>query len=197
MNDLNDLITKAQELREKGLRSGEIADELNISRETATWLLTRSKSSQEPVPKDIYVNWSEIGENAERLRFVSLALVDMILETGDPDVVIGVALSGLPLATLVADEIGAELAVFVPQKQKGSEDDGIKGSFSQNFADIAGKSCAIVDDVITTGSTATEIIESIKEMRATPLAIAVLINKKGIDQVQNVPIRSLVQITIF
>jgi orotate phosphoribosyltransferase len=197
MNDLNDLISKAQELREKGLRSGEIADELNISRETATWLLTRSKSSQEPVPKDIYVNWSEIGENAERLRFVSLALVDMILETGDPDVVIGVALSGLPLATLVADEIGAELAVFVPQKQKGSENDGVKGSFSQNFADIAGKSCAIVDDVITTGSTAIEIIESIKEMQATPLSVAVLINKKGIDQVQNVPIRSLVQITIF
>ncbi|MFZ0011357.1 MAG: orotate phosphoribosyltransferase-like protein [Halobacteriota archaeon] len=197
MNDLNDLISKAQELREKGLRSGEIADELNISRETATWLLTRSKSSQEPVPKDIYVNWSEIGQNAGRLRFVSLALVDMILETGDPDVVIGVTLSGLPLATLVADEIGAELAVFVPQKQKGSENDGVKGSFSQNFADIAGKSCAIVDDVITTGSTAIELIESIKEMQATPLSVAVLINKKGIDQVQNVPIRSLVQITIF
>jgi orotate phosphoribosyltransferase len=197
MNDLNDLISKAQELRENGLRSGEIADELNISRETATWLLTRSKSPQEPVPKDIYVNWSEIGQNAERLRFVSLALVDMILETGDPDVVIGVALSGLPLATLVADEIGAELAVFVPQKQKGSENDGVKGSFSQNFADIAGKSCAIVDDVITTGSTAIELIESIKEMQATPLSVAVLINKKGIDQVQNVPIRSLVQITIF
>ena len=197
MNDLKDLISKAQELRENGLRSGEIADELNISRETATWLLTRSKSSQEPVPKDIYVNWSEIGQNAERLRFVSLALVDMILETGDPDVVIGVALSGLPLATLVADEIGAELAVFVPQKQKGSENDGVKGSFSQNFANIAGKSCAIVDDVITTGSTAIELIESIKEMQATPLSVAVLINKKGIDQVQNVPIRSLVQITIF
>ncbi|MGA7076296.1 MAG: orotate phosphoribosyltransferase-like protein [Halobacteriota archaeon] len=197
MNDLNDLISKAQELHEKGLRAGEIADELNISRETATWLLTRSETSREPVPKDIYVNWSEIGQNAERLRFVSLALVDMILETGDPDVVVGVALSGLPLATLVADEIGAELAVFVPQKQKGSENDGVKGSFSQNFADIAGKSCAIVDDVITTGSTATEIIEVIKEMQATPLSVAVLINKKGISQVQNVPIRSLVQITIF
>lgn len=197
MNDLNDLISKAQELHENGLRSGEIADELNISRETVTWLLTRSKTSQEPVPKDIYVNWSEIGQNAERLRFVSLALVDMILETGDPDVVVGVALSGLPLATLVADEIGAELAVFVPQKQKESENEGVKGSFSQNFADIAGKSCAIVDDVITTGRTATDIVEVIKEMQATPLSVAVLINKKGIDQVQNVPIRSLVQITIF
>jgi HTH-type transcriptional regulator, activator of D-glucose/D-fructose catabolism len=197
MNDLNDLISKAQELHEKGLRSGEIADELNISRETATWLLTRSETSREPAPKDIYVNWSEIGQNAERLRLVSLALVDMILETGDPDVVVGVALSGLPLATLVADEIGAELAVFVPQKQRGPQDDGIKGSFSQNFADIAGKSCAIVDDVITTGSTATEIVEVIKETQATPLSVAVLINKKGISQVQNVPIRSLVQITIF
>jgi orotate phosphoribosyltransferase len=197
MNDLNDLISRAQELHEKGLRSGEIADELNISRETATWLLTRSETSKEPAPKDIYINWSEVGQNAERLRFVSLALVDMILETGDPDVIVGVALSGLPLATLVADEIGAELAVFVPQKQKGSENDGVKGSFSQNFADIAGKSCAIVDDVITTGNTATEIVELIKEMKATPLSVAVLINKKGISQVQSVPIRSLVQITIF
>jgi orotate phosphoribosyltransferase len=189
MTDLNDLISNAQELHAKGLRSGEIADELNISRDTATWLLTRSETSRGPVPKDIYVNWSEIGQNAERLRFVSLALVDMILETGAPDVVVGVALSGLPLATLVA--------VFVPQKQKGSENESFKGSFSQNFADIAGKNCAIVDDVITTGSTATEIVKVIKEMQATPLSIAVLINKKGIRQVLDVPIRSLVRITIF
>jgi orotate phosphoribosyltransferase len=180
MTDLNDLISNAQELHAKGLRSGEIADELNISRDTATWLLTRSETSRGPVPKDIYVNWSEIGQNAERLRFVSLALVDMILETGAPDVVVGVALSGLPLATLV-----------------GSENESFKGSFSQNFADIAGKNCAIVDDVITTGSTATEIVKVIKEMQATPLSIAVLINKKGIRQVLDVPIRSLVRITIF
>ncbi len=197
MKDLNDLIQKAVELHEKGLRSGEIADELNVSRETATWLLTRSKTSQEPVPKDIYVNWSEIGENSERLRFIALALADMILETGDPEVVVGVALSGLPLATLVADEIGADLAVFVPQKQKGFEGAQIKGSFSQNFADITGKSCAIVDDVITTGSTATEIVDIIKEMKGTSLVVAVLINKKGIREAQGVPIRSLVRVTIF
>jgi orotate phosphoribosyltransferase len=197
MKDLNDLISNAQELHAKGLRSGEIADELNVSRDTATWLLTRSETLRGPVPKDIYVNWSEIGQNAERLRFVSLALVDVILETGNPDVIVGVALSGLPLATLVADELEAELAVFVPQKQRGSENESFKGSFSQNFADIAGKSCAIVDDVITTGSTTTEIVKVIKEMKATPLSVAVLINKKGITEVLDVPIRSLVRITIF
>ena len=197
MKDLNDLIRKAVELREKGLRSGEIADELNVSRETATWLLTRSKTSQEPAPKDIYVNWSEIGENSERLRFIALALVDMILETGDPEVVAGIALSGLPLATLVADEIGTDLAVFVPQKQRGSEGEQVKGSFSQNFADVTGRSCAMVDDVITTGSTATEIVDIIKEAKGTPLAVAVLINKKGIRDVKGVPIHSLVRVTIF
>jgi orotate phosphoribosyltransferase len=197
MNDLNDLISKAKELHEKGLRSGEIADELNISRETATWLLTRSKTSPEPMPKDLYVNWSEIGQNADRLRFISLALVDMILESGDPEVVVGVALSGLPVATLVADELGAELAVFVPRKQTGSENEKVTGSFSHNFSDIAGKSCAIVDDVITTGSTATELIEAIKELQAKPLSMAVIIDKKGINEVQSVPIRSLVKISIF
>jgi orotate phosphoribosyltransferase len=119
------------------------------------------------------------------------------LETGNPDVIVGVALSGLPLATLVADELEAELAVFVPQKQRESENESFKGSFSQNFADIAGKSCAIVDDVITTGSTTTEIVKVIKEMKATPLSVAVLINKKGITEVLDVPIRSLVRITIF
>ena len=197
MKDLNDLIKKAIELREKGLRSGEIADELNVSRETATWLLTRSTASREPMPKDIYVNWSEIGESSQRLKYVSLALVDMILEHGNPEVIIGIALSGVPLATLVADEIGAELAVFLPKNQKSSEAEDVIGSFSQNFTDVEGKRCAVVDDVITSGTTMVEIIGILTEMKATPLAVAVLINKKGIRDIQNVPIRSLINMTIF
>jgi len=197
MKDLNDLIKKAVELREKGLRSGEIADELNVSRETATWLLTRSTTSREPMPKDIYVDWSEIGECSQRLKYVSLALVDMILEHDRPDVIIGIALSGVPLATLVADEIGAELAVFLPKKQKSPEVEGVTGSFSQNFTDVEGKRCAVVDDVITSGATMVEIVGILTELKATPLSVAVLINKKGIRDIQNVPIRSLVNVTIF
>lgn len=197
MKDLNDLIKKAVELSEKGLRSGEIADELNVSRETVTWLLTRSTTSAEPKPKDIYVNWSEIGESSQRLKYVSLALADMILENGSPDIIIGIALSGVPLATLVADEIGAELAVFLPKKQKWSEAEDVTGSFSQNFADVEGKRCAVVDDVITSGTTIVEIIERLKDLRATPLSVAVLINKKEIRDIQNVPVRSLINVTIF
>ncbi len=197
MKDLNDLIKKAVELREKGLRSGEIADELNVSRETVTWLLTRSTTSAEPKPKDIYVNWSEIGESSQRLKYVSLALADMILENGSPDVIVGIALSGVPLATLVADEIGAELAVFLPKKQKWTEAEDVTGSFSQNFADVEAKRCAVVDDVITSGTTIVEIIERLNDLGATPLSVAVLINKKEIHDIQNVPVRSLINVTIF
>ncbi len=197
MKDLNDLIKKAVELREKGLHSGEIADELNVSRETVTWLLTRSTTSAEPKPKDIYVNWSEIGESSQRLKYVSLALADMILENGSPDIIVGIALSGVPLATLVADEIGAELAVFLPKKQKWSEAENVTGSFSQNFADVGAKRCAVVDDVITSGTTIVEIIERLKDLEATPLSVAVLINKKEIRDIQNVPVRSLINVTIF
>ena len=103
----------------------------------------------------------------------------------------------MPLATLVADEIGAELAVFLPKKQKSSEAEGVTGSFSQNFTDVEGKRCAVVDDVITSGATMVEIIGILTELKATPLSVAVLINKKGIRDIQNVPIRSLVNVTIF
>ncbi len=43
MNNIEDLIQKALELQSYGLVTGQIADELNVSRETVIWLLTRSK----------------------------------------------------------------------------------------------------------------------------------------------------------
>jgi len=68
MNNIEDLIQKASELQSYGLVTGKIADELNVSRETVTWLLTRSKKGEiTPAPKDISVNWNSIGKNAIRL----------------------------------------------------------------------------------------------------------------------------------
>ncbi|MGE5409889.1 MAG: hypothetical protein ACM3MI_02940, partial [Clostridiales bacterium] len=75
MNNIEDLIQKALELQSYGLVTGQIADELNVSRETATRLLTRSKKGEKtPAPKDIFVTWNSIGKNAPRLHKVSLAL---------------------------------------------------------------------------------------------------------------------------
>ena len=61
MKGIEDLIQKAVELQSNGLITGQIANELNVSRETVTWLLNRSKKEVLSLaPKDISVNWSSI-----------------------------------------------------------------------------------------------------------------------------------------
>ena len=199
MKDIEDLIQKAVELQSNGLITAQIADELNVSRETVTWLLTRSKKEEKtPAPKDISVNWSSIGKSAQRLHNISLALCDMVLETlektnAEVDVVVGIAANGIPLASMMAYELGADLAIY---HRKGQDiiHKGHRGTISRNFGSVAGKNCVIVDDVITTGSTSMEVIQQLREMDAKPRVIAVLVDKKGADTISNVPIQSLVRI---
>lgn len=200
MKNIEDLIQKAVELQSNGLVTGQIADELNVSRETVTWLLTRSKKEvSAPAPKDISVNWSNIGKSATRLHYISLALCDMVLETlektnSEVDVVVGVAASGIPLASMMANELGTDFALYHSRKGQDVVQPGQRGTISRNFGSVAGKNCVIVDDVITTGSTIMEVIELLREMGAKPRAVVVLVDKKGADMIANVPIQSLVRI---
>ena len=199
MKDIEDLIQKAVELQSNGLIIAQIADELNVSRETVTWLLTRSKKEETiPAPKDISVNWSNIGKSAKRLHYISLALCDMVFETLEKinvevDVVVGIAANGVPLASMMAYELDADLAVY-HRKGHSSVQKDRKGTISRNFGSVAGKSCIIVDDVITTGATSMEVIEQLREMDAKPRVVVVLVDKKGVDTIYNVPIQSLVRI---
>lgn len=202
MRNVNDLIEKAIELRDRGLRSGEIADELNISRETATWLLTRAKKETgAPVPKDIYIDWSMIGRSSSRLMLVATSIADMLEEALNEmdagiDVVVGVALNGVPLANTIAYQYGAELAVVHPGKHRAEESKGIESqaTLSENYASVKGKRCVIVDDVITSGSTIEETVKLIEDHGGETMAVAVIIDKKGADTIASVPIYSLIKI---
>ncbi len=201
MKTIDELIQKAVELQAGGLSAGQIADELNVSRETATWLLVHAKKRDiTQAPKDIYIDWSNIGRSSNRQRFIANALIDMILdcleEGEEVDVVIGVALSGIPLANLVADELGCEFATYHPNKQRwepGSKDTG--GTISQNFAQVDGKNCVIIDDVVTTGTTLSEAVAVVEGTGGKPVAIAVLVDKKGIEDIQGIPVNALLRVT--
>ncbi len=200
MKTIDQLIDSAEELMNQGLTQGEIADELNVSRETASWLVAQSDQqapkSQETRPLDVHVDWSAIGRDGYRLTHLGSIMADLLRhEGGDVDLTIGIGKSGAPLATVISQELETDISVYMPSKYQWNPDTdgGGTGSFSQNFARIRGRDCFIVDDNIDTGQTMTETIEQVKEHGGTPRAGVVLTDKLGQDEIQGVPIYSLIE----
>ena len=195
------LINKAQELRQHGFTTGEIADELNVSMDTARWLTLQKAEDKTEAPVDFAINWKSIGGNSTRLSYVSGALSDMALSHGEADTVVGIAVSGVPFATVMADfiedmtGIDTSLAIFHPNKHRkdidATEDEG---TISTNFGSVEGKKVVIVDDVITSGKTAREVIHTVKDLGGEPTCVTVLIDKAGLSEIEGVPVESLIKV---
>ncbi len=199
----NKLIQKAQELRQHGFTTGEIADELNVSMDTARWL-TLQKATEERVeaPVDFAINWNSLGGSSTRLRYVSGALSDMALSHGEAEVIVGIAVSGIPFATMMADflddmsSVETSLAIFHPNKhRKDIDKTDDEGTISTNFGSVSDKKVVIVDDVITSGKTVREVIHTVKDNGGDPICVAVLIDKAGLSEIEGVPIESLIKVS--
>ncbi|WP_456469647.1 orotate phosphoribosyltransferase-like protein [Archaeoglobus sp.] len=192
MTKIETLVERAKKLKEKGLTTEEIADELNVSRETAMWLLTRVT---ETPPSDIYVEWRELTKPA-RLRHIASAVADMIKSEikEDIDVVVGIATSGIPLASMVAEELDCELAIYYPRKFKVEDEKPRGGILSENFARVAGKKCVIIDDIISTGRSIKEAAEVIEANEGKAICAAVIVNKKGGKEIDSLPVLSMLKI---
>jgi len=205
MKNVDDLIESAADLAARGLSKGEIADELNVSRETASWLVERGGGDSEAAadrpdrgsPADIHVDWSAIGRDSARLRHVSRALADLLSKHGDEiDLTVGIEKAGAPIATMVGTELETDLCSYAPRKHRWEDGDieDLGGSFSRNFADIRNRECYVVDDTITSGTTMRETVEAIRERGGEPVACAVMVDKQGVEDVAGVPVYSLVQV---
>ncbi|WP_246983759.1 transcriptional regulator GfcR [Halorientalis marina] len=204
MKNIDDLMTSAAELADRGLSKGEIADELNVSRETASWLVERSGKSTAAVaqegpggPEDIHVDWNAIGRDSNRLGHVGSAMADLLSKQGEEvDLTIGIEKAGAPLATTVARELDTDLGTYAPRKHQWDDDDmdDLGGTFSRNFAQIRDRECYVVDDTITSGTTMTETVQAIRDQGGEPVACVVLVDKQGTDEIEGVPVYSLVQV---
>jgi orotate phosphoribosyltransferase len=218
MSSLDDLIGRAKMLLGEGHSPGQIADELSLSMETVTWLLTQAKGTT--APKDVHIDWTPVSSYAPLLddtarmllsRFYLAQRDEIRKDSGDPsngldqlhnyaepgspaaDVIVGIAISGIPLATLIAAQEAADLAIYYPAKQSQNKDP--TGSISGNFAPVKDRSCLIIDDTITSGNTMREVVKYLKKHNATPVAICVIFDKRGIKDIEGVPVYSLFKIS--
>jgi orotate phosphoribosyltransferase len=189
MKETDSLIKKALKYKESGLTDYEIGEELNVSKETAAWLLNRGKEKK---PEgDLKIGWRSIGVSPARIGAVSLALADIIAEEMEKrkieiDAVVGIAINGIPFATYIAEELCLDLIVFRPHHEK-------PGSFSSNYATVNDKKVVLVDDVIGTGETFKAAIKAIKAEKGTPVLCVTLLNKRSMNDVGGIPLRSLIR----
>lgn len=195
MSTIEDLIQKARHLRSEGHSPGQIADELSLSMETVTWLLTQEKGAS--TPKDVHIDWTAVSGEALLLEESAMMLLSRyhLMHVGGsaPTVFVGISVSGIPLATLMSAAEGSRLAIYHPSKHCTT--DTPIGSMSGNFGISPGDQCVVVDDVITSGDTLHEVVAYLKSHGCTPLACCVLFDKRGIREIEGVPVYNLFRIS--
>lgn len=193
MKEIDALIEKALKYKESGLTDHEIAEDLNVSKETALWLLNKGKEKK---PEgDLKVGWRSLGVYPTRMRAIADAMVDIVLEEMEKrdlyiDTVVGIAINGIPYATMIAEELDLELAVFRPHHEK-------IGAFSSNYAEVKDKTVVIIDDVVGTGDTFKSAIKATKKDGGNPTLLIALLNKRVQNEIEKVPLRSLIRARVI
>jgi len=194
------LIKKVLELRDAGLTTVDIAEELNISVDTALYLVLNGEKllkESEEVKKeaekktDIFVNWDDIKISPKRLRCITSIMCDMLSDM-DFDVVLGISTGGIPLGILISEELNKNFSIYVPKKHLHGRDK-TTGFIGHNYQSMKGKGIVVVDDVITSGNTIKETINYVKSI-GDPKGAIVVIDKSGIEEIGGVPVRALFRV---
>tara|TARA_B100000575_G_scaffold124872_1_gene99607 strand:+ start:4547 stop:5134 length:588 start_codon:yes stop_codon:yes gene_type:complete len=185
---LRDMVTN---LRKEGLNSQQIADELSLSQDTISWLLTESTAEEKPM--DVRIGWRTIGVRPQRIAAVGAIMADVAEEEcGDEiDTIVGISINGILFANEVASHLGCEVAIH-----RNVEGGAGKGSLSNKYGQVSGKNIAIVDDVLSTGVTMSKTIESLREAGANVVLCMVLVNKTVRNEVDGVPLRGLIRAAV-
>ena len=191
---IDNMAKKAKELKERGQANREISQEMHLSQATVEWLLAKQATDnfEEQLPPDVKVGWRTIGVSGSRINSIAEIMADVILEEQEKqgfefDMVAGLTNNGIPLATIISDLLGVDFGMIRPSRE------GTETNYASNYAGLENKHIVIVDDVVSTGSTAKEAIKFIKECKGNPVLAMVLINKKADNKLDDVPLRALIR----
>ena len=177
-------------LRKAGLSTVQISDEMSLSQDTVTWLLSSTAEETNERPTDMRIGWRTIGVRPTRIAAIGHILADVAIEEcGDSiDTVVGISLNGIVFAHEIAAELDSEVSIYRCLNQEDTS-----GALSNKYGNINGKKVMIVDDVLSTGSTMTQCIEHLQEGGAEVILCAVLLNKTTLNEIKDVPLRGLIR----
>ena len=156
-SSVDDLRDTVEELRSKGLNTQQIADEMSLSQTTIKWLSSGGVGSEDR-PDDIRVGWRSIAVKAGRIEAISYVFCDILEEEigDDVDTIVGISINGIAFAQAIGGQLDLDLAV----SRSISEDGG--GHISEVFAEVEGKRCVVVDDVLSGGTTMTKTVNNLR-----------------------------------
>jgi len=186
---IEELTVLATNLRKEGLNTQQIADELSLSQDTITWLLTGSASDNRPT--DVRIGWRTLGVRPARLAAVGSIIADVVEEEVGLDgveTVVGISINGIAFAYEAASLLNSEMTVF--RTTDGGEGDG---SLSNKYGQVAGKKVVIIDDVLSSGVTMTKTINAIRTAGGEVVLAIVLVNKTTRNEIEGVPLRGLIR----
>ncbi|HII34434.1 MAG TPA: orotate phosphoribosyltransferase-like protein, partial [Candidatus Thalassarchaeaceae archaeon] len=156
-SSVDDLRATVEEYRSKGLNTQQIADEMSLSQTTIKWLSSGGVGSDDR-PDDIRVGWRSIAVKAGRIEAISYVFCDILEEEigDDVDTIVGISINGIAFAQAIGGQMDLDLAV----SRSISEDGG--GHISEVFADVEGKKCVVVDDVLSGGTTMAKTVNNLR-----------------------------------
>jgi orotate phosphoribosyltransferase len=133
------------------------------------------------------------------------ALCKLMVEPYDPlqiDVVVGPVLGGIVLSQWVAHHLnrlrtgGETLAIYA---EKASDGQDKQFFFGRGYAQyIADKNILVVEDVLTTGGSARQVIELVRRHEGNVIGLSALCNRGGVrpSDVGDAPLSALVSIDL-
>ena len=189
---IEELKAYASNLMKEGLNTQQIADELSLSQDTITWLLSGTGDSERP--SDVRIGWRTLGVRPQRIAAIGSIMADVADEElgyENIDTVVGISINGIAFAYEVARVLESDMTVF----RTTDEGEG-SGSLSNKYGQVAGKRVVIIDDVLSSGNTMSKTIQSIRAAGGEVGLAIVLVNKTTRNEIDDVPLRGLVRAVV-
>jgi len=120
---------------------------------------------------DYYIDKYVFETDPEALRIIGRAIAEKVRETG-ADRIGGVALGGVPLAAVASVESGVPYVIARKEAKDYGTANAVEGKLEE------GDEVVVVEDIVTTGTSAVEAVEKLREAGATVNEIIVVVDRQ-------------------